>query len=195
MIEINDAVRFENLSHVYDTPVLQQLTMRLYAQIFSYLIKFMTWYADRSVTRLLKSFNENALRVFDDDLEQVKQVSSLLSRQIQLHVSADVRASRLMLEDLSGDMRYLLRVSEVGERKAGIRDAASAHFVRELVRCEMERTRGEVRECMVGVMGAYREEVRSMLSGGGMVRLLKQQVSGTIRDIKELPDGNVGDGK
>lgn len=59
----------------------------------------------------------------------------------------------------------------------------------------MERTRGEVRECMIGVIGAYREEVRSMLSGGGIVRLLKQQVSEIMRDVKELPGGHVGDGK
>lgn len=195
MVEINDAVRLENLSHVYDTPVIEQLTMRLYAHVFSYLIKFMTWYTDRSVTRLLKSFNESSLRLFEDDLEQVKQVSGLLSRQVQLHMSADVRVSRMMLEDLSGDVRYLLRASEVEERQARIRDAANAEMVREVVRREIEKSRDEVKECMFGVMGSYSEMVRSGIAGGGMSSLLEQQVSETLRAIKRLSVGLVEHGK
>ena len=195
MVEINDAVRLENLSHVYDTPVLKQLTMRLYAQIFSYLIKFMTWYTDRSVTRLLKSFNETALRLFDEDLAQVKQVSSLLSRQIQLHMSADVKASKFMLEDLGGDIRYLLKFSEFGERQARIRDAANAELVRNIVRCEIEKSKDEVKECMLGVMGSYSEMVRSEISGGGMASLLEQQVSATVLAMRRLSGAHIDDGK
>lgn len=195
MVEINDAVRLENLSHVYDTPVLKQLTMRLYVQIFSYLIKFMTWYTDRSVTRMLKSFNETAFRLFEDDLALVKQVSSLLSRQIQLHMSADVRVSKLMLEDLSGDMRYLIKFSELDERQSRIRDGANVELLRNVVRCEIEKSRDEVKECMLGVMSDYSEMVRSAISGGGMTSLLEQQVSATVPAVRRLPAVDINDGK
>ncbi|CAI4219214.1 unnamed protein product [Parascedosporium putredinis] len=191
MVEINDAVRLENLSHVYDTPVLKQLTMRLYAQIFSYLIKFMTWYTDRSVARLLKSFNESSLRLLEDDLSQIKLVSNLLSRQIQLHMSADVRVSKLMLEDLSGDIRYLLRFSELEERQSKIRDAANAELLRAIVRGEIEKSKEEVKECMLGVMSSYNEMMRSAISGSGITGLLEQQVPETIRTLTQLSPAGI----
>lgn len=191
MVEINDAVRLENLSHVYDTPVLKQLTMRLYAQIFSYLIKFMTWYTDRSVARLLKSFNESSLRLLEDDLSQIKLVSNLLSRQIQLHMSADVRVSKLMLEDLSGDIRYLLRFSELEERQSKIRDAANAELLRAIVRGEIEKSKEEVKECMLSVMSSYNEMMRSAISGSGITGLLEQQVPETIRTLTQLSPAGI----
>ena len=109
IVVFNNAVDWEHLSHVYNPTSLQQLTMRLYAKIFSYLIKFMTWFTGRSRMRFLKSFNGNTLVGFEQDLDQAKQVSTLLSRQIQLHVSTDSRISKLLLADLSGDMRYLVK--------------------------------------------------------------------------------------
>lgn len=195
MIEINDAVSLENLSHVYDTPLLQQLTMRLYAQIFSYLIKFMTWYTDRSRTRLLKSFNETALRLFEDDLALIKQISNLLSRQIQLHMSADVRVSKIMLEEVSGDMQHLLRISEVDERQARIRDAANAELVRDIVRCQIEKSNDEFKESMLRAMSSYHELMRSTISGGRMTDLLEQQASASVRAGCLLSPAYVDDGK
>jgi len=186
MVEINDAVGLENLSHVYDTPVLQQLAMRLYAQIFSYLIKFMTWFTDRSRTRFLKSFNEHSLRLFEEELAQVKRISSLLSRQIQLHVSADVRVSKLLLEDLSGDIQYLLKFSEAEERQSRLRDAANAELLREVLRGQFEKTKDEVRECLLGVMSGYHEMIRSGVSGSGMANLLEQQASVGVRTPRRL---------
>lgn len=195
MIEINDAVRLENLSHVYDTPVLSQLTMRLYAHIFCYLIKFMTWHTDSSITRFRKSFNENSLRLFEEDLGQVKQVSSLLSRQIQLHMSADVHVSKLMLEDLSGDLRYLIKFSEVEERHSKVRDAANAELLRNVLRCQLEKTKDELKECLLGIMGAYGERIRCGVSGNTMADLLEQQVTGQVRAIGQSPDAHADKSK
>lgn len=194
MIQINDAVRLENHSHVYDTPVLQQITMRLYAQIFLYLIKFMTWYTDHSMTRLLKSFNETALRVFDDDLAQVKQVSTLLFRQIQLHQSADTRMNNLMLEELSGDLRYLVRFSEMGERQSRLRDAANAELLRSVMRVQFEKSKQEFREYMVGVMEAYGEKMRSGISGACMTDLLEQQASASVKTLRRPSTSHAADG-
>ncbi|SPO04178.1 uncharacterized protein DNG_06861 [Cephalotrichum gorgonifer] len=177
MIEINDAVGLENLSHVYDTPVIQQLAMRLYAQIFIYLIKFMTWFTDRSRTRLLKSFNENSLSAFEEELAQVKLISNLLSRQIQLHMSADVHVSKLMLEDLSADISYLLKFSEAGQRESRVRDAVNVELLRDVFRSQLEKTKEEMKECLLGVMGEYNETMRTAISGGGMMDLLEQQAS------------------
>ena len=140
-------------------------------------------------------FNETALRSFEDDLAQVKQVSSLLSQQIQRHMSMDGRVTKLMMEDMSGNIRYLIKASEVDERQSKIREAANAEFILRHVRRELEKTKGEVTERLIGVMGAYSEEVRSMLSGGGMTTLLEQQVSRTMRDVKMFSADNGDDGK
>ncbi|KPM38460.1 hypothetical protein AK830_g8093 [Neonectria ditissima] len=177
IVDVNDAVNLEHLSHVYDTPILQQLTMRLYVQIFTYLIKFMTWYMDRSRKRFLRSFNENINRLFEDDLNQVKQISNLLSRQIQMYMSADARVSKLMLEDLSGDMRYLLKLSETGERQSRLRDAANPEVLQRAWRCHIEKTKEEVRECVQEVMKDYQEMMRRSISGNGITNLLEQQAS------------------
>ncbi|KAK7424338.1 hypothetical protein QQX98_000606 [Neonectria punicea] len=187
IVDVNDAVNLEHLSHVYDTPVLQQLTMRLYVQIFTYLIKFMTWYTDRSRKRFLRSFNENVNRLFEDDLNQVKQISNLLSRQIQMYMSADARVSKLMLEDLSGDMQYLLKLSEAGERQSRLRDAANPEVLQRAWRCHMEKTKEEVRECVQEVMKDYQEMMRRGISGSGITNLLVQQAS---RDMPSSPQSS-----
>lgn len=194
MLEINDAVSLNDLSHVYDTPVLQQLTMRLFTHIFLYLIKMMTWYTDRSRTRFLKSFNEDALRLFDEELAQVKQVSNLLSRQVQLYVSADVRVSKLLLEDLSGSMRYLLKYSEVDARFSRLQEAANAELIRNVVRCQLEKSKEEVKECILGHMTAYREAMRSGISGGGITNLLEQHASRSAQTSAQPSAAHVNDG-
>jgi hypothetical protein len=181
VVEINGAVQLEHMSHTYDSPVLQQLTMRLYTEIFSYLIKFMTWFTSNSRTRFLKSFNETNLNLFKEDLAQVKQISTLLSRQVQLHMSDDVRISRLLMENLSDDMRYLLKFSDVGERYSRVRDATNAQLLQKTFQSQLEKTKEEILSCVMGVMGDYNELVRSNASGVGMTNLLKMQASPTPR--------------
>lgn len=74
-MEITDAVILGTLSHIYDTSTRQQLTMPLYAQIFSYLVITLTWSMAPSGIRLLESFSQTALRRFEDDLASMKQIS------------------------------------------------------------------------------------------------------------------------
>ncbi|KAI9163967.1 hypothetical protein HJFPF1_05602 [Paramyrothecium foliicola] len=175
IIEINDAVKLEHLSHVYDAPGLRQLTMRLYAQIFTYLIKFMTWYTDRSRKRFLKSFNENIQRLFEDDLKEIKQISTLISRRVQLHMSVDTRTSKLLLENLNDDMQYLLKFAEVGTRDSQLREATNARLLQSAMRSYLEKSKEELRECLRDVMKEYTEITRSEVSGQSVNTLLQQQ--------------------
>lgn len=174
IVTINDAVKLENLSHVYDSQPLQQLTMRLYTQIFSYLIKFMTWYTERSGKRFLNSFNETKLQLFEDDLTEVKDISNLLSRQIHLHMSADVKVTRIMLEDCRRDLKYIRLTSEMNDRHARLRDAANAELVQNVVRGGLQEIKGEVMET---IMQGFNELLRRGLAGEGLTSLLTEQAT------------------
>ena len=129
--------------------------------------------------------------MFEDELGQVKQISSLLSRQIQLHMSADVKVSKLLLEDLTSDIQYLLRFSEVGERQTRLRDAANAELLQNIFRSQFERASEEIRQSMIGMMNTYHERVRSEISGAGMTNLLEQQASAQIRS-SPTPSSSTG---
>src|SRR5215469_4649103 len=164
-------------SQVFQTPVLQQLAMRLYARVFSYLSKFMAWYTDRSRSRFLKSFNENIYNTFQDDLVQIKQISSLLCQQIQLHMFADVRISKLLSEDTSGNIKYLIKLHEDEERQSRVRDRAYADFLQAMLHCQFQKSRDEIKECLQSMIVEYEEKVRREITGAAITSLLKQQVS------------------
>ncbi|KAM0324313.1 hypothetical protein ACHAQA_008090 [Verticillium albo-atrum] len=183
VVDINDAVNLEHLSHVYDTTVFQELTMRLYTQIFTYLIKFMTWFTAQSRTRFLKSFNENSHRLFEDDLAQVKKTSALLSTQIQLHMSADVKGSKTLIEDMSGEIFYLRKFSEARERQARLRDAANTELIQSLLRHQFQKTKEEVQNCLEDMKKNFDENLRSAISGGGITNILHQQASDDSRNV------------
>jgi hypothetical protein len=174
-VAINDAVNMVQKMQVYDTPALQQLTMRLYTQIFSYLSKFMAWFTDRSSKRFLKSFNENISRTFQDDLDQIKEISGLLAQQIQLHMSADVRVSKLLHENTNGDMKYLIKLHEAEQKRSRLRDTAYADLIQDSLHCQFQKSREEIESCLQGVMKEYYERMRREISGAAITGLLQHQ--------------------
>jgi hypothetical protein len=165
----------ESLSHVYHTTQLEQLIMRLYTNIFSYLIKFMTWFTGGKRSRFLNSFNENLLDLFKEDLAQVKSASEILSRSIELHTSADVRIVKIHSEALSEDMSQLLRFAELGERRDRIRDAANTELIEGALHRYFQMTTEKLNDCVDNLMQGYQEMIRSGISGSGITDLLQQQ--------------------
>lgn len=158
---------------VYNTPIIQQLAMRLYAQIFTYLGNFMAWYTDRSRTRFLRSFNENLSRTFQEDLESVKEIATALSQQIQLHMSADVRVSKLITEEISGDLKYLLKLAESNERRPRIQDETKERVMQNAIHAQFAEGG---RELLQSLANEIPNMIQQAICGAGIINLLKQQV-------------------
>jgi len=150
--------------------------MRLYTQIFSFLSKFMAWYTERSMTRFLKSFNEDIYCQFQDSLAQIKCTSGLLSQQLQLHMSGDVAITRLSLENTNADVKYLIKTYEDGMEQLKLRDAALEDSLQRMMRFQFENTE-KFGERLEGMMQDYNERLRRHISGVSMTNLLEEQAS------------------
>ncbi|KAH7129225.1 hypothetical protein EDB81DRAFT_860164 [Dactylonectria macrodidyma] len=177
IVVINDAVSMVQRSQVYDTPALKQLAMRLYSHVLTYLTQFMAWFTHRSRTRFLKSFNENIQQNFQAGLDRVKEVAELLCRHIQLHMSADGRISKLMLEETSGNVKHLLHLQEAGQVQARIQTEATANLVENMVHSQFQKSREELREDMRSLANTLHEMLRQEISATGMTNLLVHQAA------------------
>ncbi|KAI1740429.1 hypothetical protein F4680DRAFT_419428 [Xylaria scruposa] len=186
--DINDAVKIEHTSHIYDTPALRQLTMRLYSHIFSYLSKCLAWWTSRRRTRFLKSFNENILDIFEADRKQVKKVSHLMSEQIQRYISADVRASKLLAEETYDNINYLIELEESAQEQSRMRDAAQAELIENIVHSKIERGTRDVERCLQRVVGGIYERLRGEFVGAKTRSLLMQQSSLEDDILNDLPE-------
>lgn len=164
-------------SQVYNTPPLQQLAMRLYTRIFSYLSKFMTWYTERSRTRFLKSFNENVQQTFDEDLRQIEKISLLLSQQIQLYTSADVRVSKLIAEDTNWAVKYLIKLVENEKTQRKLQEAATARLIQTMFLDQFKKSADEIGESSKRMMAEYNERMKQEISGVAVTSLLMHRAS------------------
>lgn len=72
---------------------------------------------------------------------------------------------------------------------------ANAELIRNVVRCQMEKTKEEVKECILGFMDAYHETIRKGISGGGICNLLEQQASASVERAAQLSPELVNDGR
>ncbi|KAL2194965.1 hypothetical protein P885DRAFT_79864 [Corynascus similis CBS 632.67] len=186
--EINDAVAIVQKSQIYDSQPIQQLVMRLYTRVFSYLRKFMLWYTSRSRSRFLKSFNENVQKTFDEDLQQVRDISMQLSQQIQLHMAADVRTSKLMVEDTNWAVKYLVQLAESDEKQRRIQQEVNEELLQRMFLIQFNKSLEEMRESSRQMMLEYNERIRQCISGTAMTELLIGQAS---RNLEILDDAAV----
>lgn len=181
-------------SQVYHTPILEQLAMRLYAHVFSYLTKFMTWFTNRSLARFLKSFNEDAYDTFQDDLREIRHKSSLLCQQIQLHMSADVKIAKLRLEHMNENINYLVELHEDGVKQSRVRDRAYDDIFQAMLHSKFEMPRSEIEERQRKLMVEYWEKLRCGVAGEAINGLLEQEA---IRETsaRRLPEARNVAGK
>ncbi|KAJ0124393.1 hypothetical protein J7T55_005731 [Diaporthe amygdali] len=177
VIAINDAVALVQGNQVYNTPQLQQLSMRLYTGVFSYLRKFMTWFTSKSRKRLLWSLNENLEQTFADDLEQVKSTSALLSQQIQLHMSIDVRISNLKIDKTNWALNYLISLIQNEEAQRRLQSATSERFFEKLFLENFQKSNDELKEALSNMMDGFKEVMRQAVSGEAMGNILERQAS------------------
>ncbi|KAH8894174.1 hypothetical protein GQ53DRAFT_839826 [Thozetella sp. PMI_491] len=185
IIEINEAVgATQRETFMRPTPALQQLAMRLYTHVFSYLTRFMTWFTDRSRKRFLHSFNENLRDIFEQDLANIRKICSLISRHIQIQIAVDANASRFYSEAAYDNTRFILDLQEAETKNTRIRDAANAELFQHVLRQGLTKSNSEMAECMRNIMGEYMENVRRQVTGEALVKLLEQQASDGVAAIR-----------
>lgn len=160
---------------VYDEPDIQMLTMRVYAQVLTYLAKFMAWFLETSRTRLLKSFNEKALQFIQGDLAQIRMTTATLAQRINLRMGADVKAIKMVTREMSDDTKYLIQMQQDFADDMKSRDDA----IHSSVYASYQRTRDIIKEDLQDL----REEIRKLVCGDGITRLLEHQASKGLESI------------
>ncbi|KAL1854413.1 hypothetical protein Daus18300_011432 [Diaporthe australafricana] len=174
---INDAVALVQGNQVYHTPCLQELSMRLYTGVFGYLRKFMTWFTSKKIRRLLWSMNENLEQTFAGDLQQVKGTSVLISQQIQLYMSIDVRISKLQSQGTRGDLKHLVDLVENGEAQRRLQVATTERLFEEMLSKKFKKSSDELQKMAAKVLEGFNEALRQTISGQAMGNILEQQAA------------------
>ncbi|KAK2051879.1 hypothetical protein LY76DRAFT_556540 [Colletotrichum caudatum] len=98
---------------LFQTEDMQKLIADLYSHIFLFLTTVMDWMMKKRRRRLLDSFNEDLLTVFEDDMEKIKTITKRIRNLAEQGSRAEVRSARSTLEELARDVRVGLE----GERR------------------------------------------------------------------------------
>ena len=77
----------------------------LYAHIFFFLSNYMEWLMRKRYKKLLDSFNDNVNKKFDKDLRRINDKSGTIRNLVAQGSRAEVRETRLSLENLGKDIR------------------------------------------------------------------------------------------
>ncbi|KAK7741337.1 hypothetical protein SLS63_000890 [Diaporthe eres] len=184
VVAINDAVALVQGNQVYNTPRLQELSMRLYTAVFGYLKKFMTWFRSKSIRRLLWSLNENLAQTFADDIQQVKSTSTLISQQIQLYMSMDVRISKLQGQVTGWALKHLISLVENAESQRRLQVATSERLYERMLSARPQMSDDELNEIATRILSGINEAVRQTISAQAMGNILERQAS------IEIDEGN-----
>lgn len=101
MAEINDAVTtvHEEVWAYRDEVAIQQLVVRIYCQIFRFLINVMKWYTDKWHKRMLTSLNESIYEVYKVQIDDIRKLSELIHRKAMTRRLEGIQASTLIREN------------------------------------------------------------------------------------------------
>lgn len=154
--------------------------MRLYTGVFGYLKKFMTWFRSKSIRRLLWSLNENLGQTFTDDIQQVKSTSTLISQQIQLYMSIDVRISKLQGHGTNWALKHLIALVENAEAQRKLQVASSERLFGRMLSEKNQMSDEEMNKIASKIVDGITETVGQQISGQAMGNILEQQASAEI---------------
>jgi hypothetical protein len=90
---------------LFQTAAMLELVADLYAHILLFLSGTMDWIMEKRRKRLLDSFNENFRLRFDHEIANIKQKSERIRNLAEQSSRAELRVTRLTLEDLGQDIR------------------------------------------------------------------------------------------
>jgi len=110
----------------------------LYAHIFLFLSSYMDWMMRKRATRLLDSFNENLSRKFELSIKKIHERSSAIRNLVAQGSRAEIRATRLQVEEFTRDYR-------VGQQGSARHQADMEYFAARIER-ELIMARDERRE-------------------------------------------------
>lgn len=151
--------------------------MRLYTAVFGYLKKFMTWFRSKSIRRLLWSLNENLAQTFADDIQQVKSTSTLISQQIQLYMSMDVRISKLQGQGTNWALKHLVSLVENAESQRRLQVATSERLFERMLGARPQISDDELNKIATRILSGINEAVRQTISAHAMGSILERQAS------------------
>ncbi|KAL9614467.1 MAG: hypothetical protein Q9167_001070 [Letrouitia subvulpina] len=104
---------------MYPTQAMQQGIADLYAHIFLFLKNVIDWYLKTSIKRALASLNEDFYRRFEDEISNIKWISSNINRKADHGARSETRYTRLTVENFQEDTRNRLENME-REMKTGL---------------------------------------------------------------------------
>ncbi|KAK3994206.1 phytanoyl-CoA dioxygenase [Cladorrhinum sp. PSN332] len=162
---------------IFRTTAMLEKVADLYAHIFIFLSSYMDWMMRKRATRLLDSFNENLFRQFEPDIKKITDRSNLIRNFVAQSSRAEVRATRLHVEDLKRD----LRVGQEGEaRHWAEMEYFAARIERELIASRQERRElkeegRQVKELTARLTHMLEERAKAWL---GSERLTAGHISG-----------------
>lgn len=151
--------------------------MRLYTGVFGYLTKFMRWFRSKSIRRLLWSLNEDLAQTFADDIQQVKNTSSLISQQIQLYMSMDVRISKLQGRGTQWALNHLISLLENGEAQRRLQVTTNERLFEKMLTSRFQRSEDELNRIAAKLVNGINEALRQSISGQAMANILERQAS------------------
>lgn len=137
----------------------------------------MTWFRSKSIRRLLWSLNENLAQTFADDIQQVKSTSILISQQIQLYMSADVKISKLQGQGTNWGLKHLIALVENAEAQRRIQVAASQRQFERILSTRTHMSDEDLERIAAKIMGGFKEDVRQRISGQAISNILERQAA------------------
>lgn len=175
MIEINDAVSavHEEVWAYRDEFIIQKLVVRLYCQIFSFLINVIRWYTDKWHKRLLRSLNENVYDDYKEQVQDIRNLSDLIHRQTTTRRLAEIQASKLILDN--ENIGFLTRLRERDDHARRMEE--EGYFERLRIKLEhslrdtLEKTVSNVQQ---SVVDRLLSNVASQIAGAAAMKQLEQ---------------------
>lgn len=123
---------------LFRTEEMQKAVADLYAHIFLFLTDTLGWYMAKRRKRLLDSFNENFMREFESEIENIQHKSEIIKRKVAHSMGAEQRVTRLIVEQTRKDLRLGLEGIQ--------REHAETRYYAQQFSDQLEKERAERRE-------------------------------------------------
>ena len=150
---------------LYATKTMQHNIANLYAHIFFFLRSTIQWYLSRSISRALSSLREDFYGHFEDQISNIKSISTSINREAQQGSNSEIRYTRLFLEDFREDMVIGLR---------GLQREAAARDYQEAKAAEERLQEDEKRRLLEQKKWKKLEEFQSLIANSTRILLLGQ---------------------
>jgi hypothetical protein len=159
---------------IFRTPAMLEKVGDLYAHIFIFFSSYMDWMMRKRAKRLLDSFNENLSRKFELDIKKIHERSTVIRNFVAQSSRAEIRATRLQVEELTRDYR-------VGQ-EGSARHHAEIEYVAARIEQELIMARKERRE--LKEEGRQVKELTSRLT-----HMLQERATTWIKDqhLRAIP--------